>query len=119
MDYVRFDFKFPQESYIWAMNNLFLVCFAEEAFFRRYLQGGLSESLAKFKWGKYFALIVSAILFGLAHFKGGIPYVLLSSLAGLFYGWTYMKSQRLEAAILTHFGLNSIHFFFFSYPALY
>ena len=116
--YVRWDPKFPELWWAWFFNNLFLVCLAEEAFFRRYILGGLSQLWSCRACGAIWALLVSSLLFGLVHFKGGTTYVVLSTLAGLFYGWSYLKSGRTESAILTHFGLNSIHFFFFSYPAL-
>ena len=37
---------------------------------------------------------------------------------GLGYGWVYLRTERIEASILTHFLLNCIHFVFFTYPAL-
>jgi len=116
--YIEYDFKLPSETWIWALNNLFLVCTAEEFFFRRYIQGGLSEKFSRHKWGSIASLILAALLFGLVHFKGGASYVILSIVAGLFYGYAYDKTGRVEAAILTHFGVNFIHFMFFSYPAL-
>lgn len=116
--YIQYDFKIPDETWIWALNNLFLVCTAEELFFRRYVQEGLSEVFSKYKWGSIVSLISAALFFGLIHFKGGVGYVLLSTVAGLFYGYAYAKTGRVEAAILTHFGVNIIHFTFFTYPAL-
>jgi len=116
--YIQYDFKLPGETWIWALNNLFLVCAAEEMFFRRYVQGGLSEIFSRYKWGAIASLILAASFFGLAHFKGGLSYVILSTIAGLIYGYAYAKTGRVEAAILTHFAVNTIHFIFFSYPAL-
>ncbi len=65
-----------------------------------------------------FALLICAILFGLAHAGGGVWYVLLATVAGLGYGLVYHRTQRIELSILLHFALNSIHILFFSYPAL-
>jgi hypothetical protein len=45
-------------------------------------------------------------------------YVALATIAGLGYGWIYQRTGRIEASILTHFALNAVHFFAFSYPAL-
>ncbi len=45
--------------------------------------------------------------------------MLLAMLAGLGYGHAYLKSGRIEAAILGHFTLNGIHFIALSYPSLY
>lgn len=116
--YIRFDPKLPPQSLVFMANNLLLVCLSEEAFFRRYVQGGLQDLLSKWKMGKTVALLGASILFGLAHFPGGITYIVLSTIAGIFYGLAYQKSGRIEASMLTHFGLNAVHFLLFSYPAL-
>jgi len=42
----------------------------------------------------------------------------LSTVAGLGYGWVYQRTGRIEASILTHFALNLVHFLLFTYPAL-
>jgi membrane protease YdiL (CAAX protease family) len=44
--------------------------------------------------------------------------VLLATVAGLFYGAAYLRTRRIEGAILTHFALNAVHFLAFTYPAL-
>lgn len=107
----------PQWTGLWFFKNLFLTVIAEEALFRGLLQKEL-KALLPAKWSKV-SLIVAAIAFGLAHWQGGSSYVIAASLAGLFYGWAWERSGgRLEAAILTHLGLNCVHFFFFSYPWL-
>ncbi len=118
LNYIRLDLKFPSKSWLWATNNLLFVCFTEEAFFRKYVQNGLKTMMSSFTHGKYIALLFTSILFGLIHFKGGLSYILLACISGLFYGYLYLKTNRLEAAILTHFLLNLTHFIFFSYPAL-
>ncbi|MEZ4742929.1 MAG: CPBP family intramembrane glutamic endopeptidase [Bdellovibrionota bacterium] len=116
--YINYDPKLPSETIIWTLNNLFLVCTAEEAFFRRYLQNGISILLQKFNRSSQISILLTSILFGLAHIKGGLEYILISTVAGIFYGYAYNKTQRVEAAIIVHFGLNATHFFLFSYPAL-
>jgi membrane protease YdiL (CAAX protease family) len=116
--YVRVDLKLPDQTWIWALNNLFFVCLAEEAFFRGFLQKGLTGFFPKTRSMSIISVTLAAAMFGLAHFKGGASYVLLSSIAGLFYGYIYQKTDRIESSILVHFGLNAIHFLFLSYPAL-
>jgi membrane protease YdiL (CAAX protease family) len=118
LNYVAVDVKLPSGSWIWVFNNLLFVAFTEEAFFRRYIQGGLTQRFELVKGGPLIALLISALAFGLAHSKGGASYVVLSTIAGLFYGFAYMKTNRLEPAVLTHFLLNLVHFLLFSYPAL-
>jgi membrane protease YdiL (CAAX protease family) len=45
-------------------------------------------------------------------------YVVLSTVAGLFYGYAFWKTDRIQSSILVHFSVNLVHFLFFSYPAL-
>jgi uncharacterized protein len=116
--YAHFDPKFPSQTWIWALNNLFFVCLAEEAFFRGFIQGGLKRISPNNKVWSALGIGVAAILFGLQHYKGGVSYILFATLAGLFYGYVYEKTNRIEAAMLVHFGFNFTHFLFFSYPAL-
>ncbi|MDB6126494.1 MAG: protease family (abortive protein) protein, partial [Verrucomicrobia bacterium] len=116
--YVRFDPKFPAEAWLWMWANLFLTCLAEEAICRGLVQRQLQLAWQNFPGGRALALIVAATLFGLAHSSGGPMYVALATVAGLGYGWVYQRTGRIEASILTHFSLNAVHFFFFTYPAL-
>lgn len=143
MQYVRFEPNWNNFFYIWAVNNLFFVCVIEEAIFRGFIQNGVTRFLKNFRifgfrfWGfniinvylseitigniglnAIIALIVASILFGLAHFWGGTTYVILSCIAGLFYGLIYSLTKRIEASIAAHFLVNITHFLFFTYPAL-
>lgn len=114
--YVRFNPKFPDQAWIWMLNNFFLVCLAEETFFRGFIQGGLER--LKLNLHRAVPILFAAVLFGLAHFKGGVAYIALATLAGLFYGYAYQQTKRIEVPMLVHFGLNLVHFLLFSYPAL-
>ena len=86
--------------------GLFLtVALPEELFFRGILLKGLEKISSK----KWLPLVVSSLAFGLMHWNNEddlsmqITYVILASIAGLGYGWAYLKSEnRLLAAILTH-----------------
>tara|TARA_R110002110_G_scaffold400317_2_gene616650 strand:+ start:8379 stop:9305 length:927 start_codon:yes stop_codon:yes gene_type:complete len=114
----KIDIKPTNFFFVWALHNLFFVCIAEEAIFRGMIQPFLNLKLQNIEGGKYLAIVVTAGLFGLFHFKSGWSMVLLSSVAGLFYGWAYMKTKRIEASIFVHFAVNALHFLCFSYPAL-
>jgi uncharacterized protein len=118
VQYVRFDPKLPPLWWLWSLNNLFFVCLAEEAFFRGFIQHGLVKLLPKQKLAPYLAILITAILFGFAHYQGGAAYIGLATIAGIFYGYAYYRTGKLEASMLVHFGLNLTHFLFFSYPAL-
>jgi uncharacterized protein len=115
--YTHWDFKFPDLFFVWALINLIFTCVSEEAFFRGFLQKNLFKILQKYKYGNILSLIIVSILFGLAHFAGGFKYVILSTIAGIIYGYAYQKTQRIEASILCHFGVNTFHFIFLTYPA--
>lgn len=118
VNYVDFDMKLSPILWLWVLTNLLFVCVSEEVLFRGFIQKELSGLIAHIKGGKMISLFVTSVIFGLFHYKGGPYYVLLSTIAGIGYGYAYMKSQKLEAAILTHFFLNFIHILFFTYPAL-
>ncbi|KVE28392.1 CAAX protease [Burkholderia singularis] len=110
--------KWPTSGWLWFANNLLLVCFAEEALFRGYLQGGLSRLLAnRVRGGHVWALAIAALLFGAAHAAGGWQWIVLSATAGVGYGLAY-RAGGLRAAILAHIGLNVVHFGLFTYPML-
>lgn len=115
--YVHFSLKLPHFSLLYLLSNLLSTCVAEEAFFRGFLLEQLSKGL-NVREPRKLALLITSIIFGLAHFPGGVVYVLIATIAGLFYGASYLFTKRIEAAILTHFLVNTAHFFFFSFPAL-
>ncbi|MBI6549681.1 CPBP family intramembrane glutamic endopeptidase [Xenorhabdus lircayensis] len=91
--------------------NIFFVSLAEEALFRGYIQQKLSQWM-----NPYFALVMTSLLFGAAHFAGGSLLVIFATLAGLIYGLTWMWSGRLWVAVAFHFSLNLMHLLFFTYP---
>lgn len=74
----------------------------EELFFRGWLQNLLERRL-----GRRRALLVTAVLFGLAHFNKRAAhfnwrYVLLAALAGIFYGRAWRRDRRVGASAVTH-----------------
>ncbi|HGY9626688.1 CPBP family intramembrane glutamic endopeptidase [Pseudomonas putida] len=105
--------KWPDQAWIWLLNNLLLVSLTEELLFRGYIQGGLQRLFGH----DHLALLAAALLFGLAHLGGGWQWVCLASLAGFGYGLAY-RHGGLLAATLCHFGLNLAHFAGFTYPML-
>lgn len=116
MGYIKFDVKIPSILGIWVINNLFFVCLAEEVIFRGIVQNHL-KLVFKDKNLPYMSLVLSSLIFGLLHFKGGMVYVILASISGGFYGLAYEKTNRISSAMIVHFGLNLTHLIFFTYPA--
>ncbi|MFQ5341189.1 MAG: lysostaphin resistance A-like protein [Anaerolineae bacterium] len=85
--------------------GLFLtVAIPEELFFRGILQNGLSKHLRNPRLG----LVLASLAFGLMHWNNAdavverLTYVGLATVAGLFYGWAYERSDGLMAPILCH-----------------
>lgn len=116
MGYVSVDIKFIPYTAVFLIANLLFTCVMEESFFRGFLQENFSQLLAGWKYGAIVAIALAALLFGLAHYQGGGWYVGLVSLAGLCYGYAKYRVRHIEAAILTHFSVNAVHFMAFTYP---
>jgi membrane protease YdiL (CAAX protease family) len=91
----------------WFFTFLF-VAVPEELFFRGWLQNLLERRL-----GRRPALIVTSILFGLAHFNKRAlhfnwRYVLLAAIAGIFYGRAWRRDRRVAASAVTHASVDAI-----------
>ncbi|MDQ1812279.1 CPBP family intramembrane metalloprotease [Massilia sp. CCM 9210] len=115
---VDVDLKLFAYTPVFIALNLLFTCVTEEAFFRGFIQEQLARAMQRWKAGPGIAMCVAALLFGLAHAGGGWPFAGLASLAGLGYGYAYLRSKRIETAILAHLALNGIHFIAFTYPRL-
>jgi len=118
MGYVRFNVKVTSYTAIFLITNLLFTCVAEEAFFRGFMQEQLMRGMSGWRAGITVATAISAALFGVSHASGGFLLVLLATIAGLGYAYAYLSTRRVEAAILTHFLLNAVHFVAFTYPNL-
>lgn len=114
---VRPDVKVPAFAAQFLLVNLFFTCVAEEAFFRGLIQTPMARALASRPGLRWAPVLVSSLLFGLAHAGGGPATIALASLAGLVNALVYARTGRIEAAVLTHFLLNAVHFLAFTYPA--
>lgn len=117
--YVALDPKLPEIFWLWAFNNLFFVCFAEEVIFRGIIQNYLVQVAQRYRVSPFIPILVTSLLFGtllLGHLHGGLSFIGFAGISGLFYGYAYHITKRLEAAILVHFIVNLCHFLLFSYP---
>ena len=81
--------------------TFFFVAVPEELFFR-----GLLQNMLEARLGRTRALIIAAAIFGLSHFNKPGPfnwrYVLLATIAGIFYGRAWRDRQRLLTSSITH-----------------
>lgn len=118
LKFITYDPKWSNYLLIWALVNLFFTIVAEESLCRGFLQKYSDLYFTSWKYGAYVSLLLVSSFFGLLHIGGGWRYMFLATVAGLVYGRIYQITQRIEASILTHFGLNTMHFLLFSYPSL-
>jgi len=89
-----------------------LVALMEEVLFRGMIQNLLTRRLGNDK----LSLPIAAIVFGLAHLNNATEgfatpnwaYALMATLAGLAYGWVWMRTGRVTASAITHALVNLI-----------
>ncbi len=111
------DIKIPSSTIIFLIVNLFFVVIPEEAFYRGFLQNEITKNLPN-KAGPILAILVVSSLFALIHifFISNLSYIIAAFIGSVLYGTIYQFSKSVESAMITHFGVNVIHFFFFTYP---
>jgi len=113
---VAVDVKIPEYILIWVLVNLFITTYAEEAFFRGFVQKVIFDIIGKWKFGNAATISLSGLLFGLAHFPAGVLYVLIATLLGSVYALIYLRTRNILVPIIAHFAFNLIHFTMFTYP---
>ncbi len=96
-----------------ALGILFFTAWPEEFLFRGLLQNLLARASQSDLAGWWTA----SILFGFSHITNmGFPnwrYVVLASIAGFFYGWTWRKTGSIFASALVHGAVDvTWHFLF-------
>ena len=96
-----------------SIGILFFTAWPEEFLFRGLLQNLLSRTSNNETVG----LAVASILFGFSHITNmhfpNWRYVLLASIAGVFYGWTWRKTGSIFASALVHAGVDTLWHFLF------
>ena len=96
-----------------ALTILFFTAWPEEFLFRGLLQNTLSRASKSELAGWWTA----SVLFGFSHITNyGFPnwrYVIMASIAGLFYGWTWRKTNSIFASALVHALVDATWHFFF------
>lgn len=80
----------------------FLIALPEEILFRGTIHRYLERVL---RWAPRFTLILSSIIFGASHLNNPPNvgyYFILASIAGWFYGRTYLRTGKIVPAALVH-----------------
>lgn len=114
--YIALDVKGVEQTITFLFVNVVFAVIAEEAFFRGVIQERLHRIAGDRTLGYVFAVLLSAILFGLVHGAGGAKLVALATVAGVGYAAVYAKTRSVEASIFVHALLNTVHFALFTYP---
>lgn len=83
------------------------IAIPEELFFRGWLQNLLER-----KMGKTRALLLTALIFGLAHWNKRTTgfnwrYVLMAAIAGIFYGRAWRAQRRVGSSAITHSAVDT------------
>jgi len=96
-----------------SLGILLFTAWPEEFLFRGLLQNLLSKA-SKSEFAGWWT---ASLLFGFSHItNGGFPnwkYVILASMAGFFYGWTWRKTGSIFASAIVHAGVDiTWHFLF-------
>ncbi|MGZ4819605.1 MAG: CPBP family intramembrane glutamic endopeptidase [Terriglobales bacterium] len=89
------------------------VAVPEELFFRAWVQNLLERRM-----GRTAALVIASALFGLSHFNKRSAhfnwrYVLLATIAGIFYGRAWREQRRVPASAITHTCVDWLWSFWF------
>lgn len=103
--FVRFEphWAGPGKWLLSALGIFFFIAVPEEVLFRGLIFNMLQRLIKQ--GGPYTALVISAVIFGLSHLNnppGDWRYVLLATMAGLCYGWAYLRTGSLLASSFTH-----------------
>jgi len=107
--FVRFNPDAEPLGFAGSFLAIFLtIALPEELLFR-----GLIQNLLQKTWQHATpALVVTSIVFGLAHLNNGPSpdwrYALLASIAGFFYGRAYLQGGSLMAAALLHASIDAV-----------
>ena len=96
-----------------SVGILFFTAWPEELLFRGLLQNLLSRAIGNDSAG----WVAASVLFGFSHITNlhfpNWRYVLLASIAGLFYGWTWRKTGSIFASAIVHGSVDVLWHFLF------
>lgn len=91
----------------------FFIAMPEEFLFRGLLQGMLLKRIGR----PLVAVLIASALFGISHWHdAGLPdfrYVGLATIAGMVYGFTYLRSRSIVVPALLHTAVDSLWELFF------
>jgi uncharacterized protein len=97
-----------RQVFVTPLFTFFFIAGPEELFFRGWMQNLLERRI-----GAARGLLVTSVLFGLSHFNKRAAffnwrYVLLATIAGIFYGLAWRQRRRVGASAITHASVDTI-----------
>ncbi len=97
-----------RQVFVTPLFTFFFIAVPEELFFRGWMQNLLERRI-----GAARGLLVTSVLFGLSHFNKRAAffnwrYVLLATIAGIFYGLAWRQRRRVGASAITHASVDTI-----------
>src|SRR5437899_5445448 len=107
--FIHFHARVPpaMSLLISVLITFLLVAVPEEMFFR-----GILQNLLETRLGPQEALVLAAVLFGLAHFNKAATfnwrYVVLATIAGIFYGRAWRVRRQVLASSITHTAVDVV-----------
>jgi membrane protease YdiL (CAAX protease family) len=118
LGFIAFHHRMPSVGTALAalLVTFFFVAIPEELFFR-----GLLQNLLEARIGHPKSLFVAAVIFGFSHFNKPLPfnwrYVLLATIAGIFYGRAWRSAgRRIVASGITHTLVDVVWGLWFKLP---
>lgn len=110
LGFLHFHASLPAVTHVvlgWLF-TFFFIAVPEELFFRGWMQ-----NLMERRFGRSWALLTTAVLFGLSHFNKRTVhfnwrYVVLAALAGIFYGRAWRQGRRVGASAITHASVDTL-----------
>jgi len=105
-----------------SLGSIFVVAcasaFAEELFFRGFLQQMLSDFVFGEPNGRWWGLGVATVIFGGLHVgpdpETFLPWTAMAVVFGGMFGWMYLYTGSLLAPVLAHFTINFLNIHFIS-----
>jgi uncharacterized protein len=114
----------PRPSMILTWIYIFIfIAVPEELFFRAWVQNLLENRFAhwlasrptasRLQSARILAVVITSLLFGLSHFNKRSAhfnwrYVILATIAGIFYGRAWRRDRRVPASAITHASVDAI-----------
>ena len=108
------DLSLASSSWMWNLATSFYPApikwaLLEETIFRGILQTWLIAKLHNLRFGDFFAILLTALLFGIYHYPFISTNWYQATFMGAIFGWSYSKTKNLWVPITIH-GFNNIIF---------